>query len=132
MPPPDKANQPEDRSLVPRPSGELARAGEEVKSGELVKRGLRDLEKAAGPKLLYTLEGHEGWVASVAWSPDGSKLASGGFDETIRVWDAASGKEIYTLELEGHEGWVSSVAWSPDGSKLAFSRAHGEIWSIPK
>ena len=57
MPKPDKDNQPEDRSLVPRPIGELAKAGEEVKSGELVKRGLRDLEKAAGPKLLYMLKG---------------------------------------------------------------------------
>ena len=85
MPKPDKDNQAEDRSLVPRPSSELARAGEEVKSGELVKRGLADLEKGAEPKLLFMIEGHGAPVSSVSWSPDGSKLASGSTDDTVRV-----------------------------------------------
>lgn len=64
-----------------------------------------------------TLNGHTKQVWSVAWSPDGKRLASGSHDGTARVWDAASGKELLTLN--GNAGYVSSVAWSPDGKRLA-------------
>jgi WD40 repeat protein len=64
-----------------------------------------------------TLKGHIGWVLSVAFSPDGSRLASGSSDRTIKVWDTASGQELRTLK--GHSSQVQSVAFSPDGSRLA-------------
>jgi len=64
-----------------------------------------------------TLEGHSSSVLSVAFSPDGSRIASGSDDRTIKIWDAKSGKEIRTLE--GHSDWVLSVAFSPDGSRIA-------------
>jgi WD40 repeat protein len=66
---------------------------------------------------LQTLEGHSGWVNSVVFSPDGSKLASGSHDHTVRVWDVATGQVKHTLK--GHSGLVNSVAFSRDGSKLA-------------
>lgn len=67
------------------------------------------------PFLLF--EGHGESVLSVAWSPDGSMLVSGSLDGSVRIWDAATGKEL--RYLEGHESNVRSVAWSPDGSRLA-------------
>ncbi|RYP25336.1 hypothetical protein DL767_008431 [Monosporascus sp. MG133] len=66
---------------------------------------------------LSTLEGHGDLVNSVAFSPDGSWLASGSRDCTIKVWDAATGACLSTLK--GHGKLVASVAFSPDGSRLA-------------
>ncbi|WPJ66902.1 hypothetical protein SMAC4_14095 [Sordaria macrospora] len=66
---------------------------------------------------LQTLEGHSGSVRSVAFSPDGQRLASGSGDKTIKIWDPASGSCLQTLE--GHSRDVRSVAFSPDGQRLA-------------
>jgi hypothetical protein len=64
-----------------------------------------------------TLKGHNREVESVAWSPDGKRLATGSWDQTAKVWDAATGEEL--LSLKGHTNAVLSVAWSPDGKRLA-------------
>ena len=64
-------------------------------------------------------------VWSVAWSPDGARLASADDDHTVRVWDAASGALLRTLA--GHTNLVSSVAWSPDGTRLASASDDGTV-----
>ena len=75
-------------------------------------------ESSASGRERRKLEGHSDSVRSLAWSPDGSTLASGSADHTVRLWDAASsGRELH--KLEGHSDWVRSVAWSPDGRTLA-------------
>ena len=64
---------------------------------------------------MQTLAGHADWSA-VAFSPDGSKLATASDDRTAKVWDAATGEELSTLT--GHDDFVASVAFSPDGTRL--------------
>ena len=61
-------------------------------------------------------QGHTERVTSVAFSPDGKRIVSGSGDQTLKVWDAASGQE--TLTLAGHTERVTSVAFSPDGERI--------------
>jgi hypothetical protein len=67
---------------------------------------------------LGALKVPEGWVSSVAFSPDGRQIATGNVSGTVRLWDARNGAAIGG-PLKGHEGWVSSVAFSPDGRQIA-------------
>jgi TIR domain/WD domain, G-beta repeat len=70
----------------------------------------------------YTYHGHSSLVEAVAWQPHGKRIASGGDDKTVQVWDAVDGGHVFTYR--GHTntsstGWVDAVAWSPDGKRIA-------------
>ena len=67
--------------------------------------------------LRRTLEGHSEPVHTVAFSPDGLRIASGSRDGAIILWDIQTGNKLHTLE--GHAEPVSSVAFSTDGLTLA-------------
>ena len=57
---------------------------------------------------LYTYRGHSASVNAVAWSPDGKRIASGGSDGTVQVWDAANGGHVFTYR--GHTDRVNALA----------------------
>ncbi len=74
---------------------------------------------ADGRNILGTLVGAtgEGGVNSVAFAPDGKTLASGGWDDTVRLWDVATGREL--RKIDAHKAMVGRVVFSPDGRVLA-------------
>ena len=74
-------------------------------------------ETVATATPLKTLRGHRAKVTSVAYSPNGSTIATGSWDKTIRLWDGLTGE--YKKTLIGHADWIESVAFSPDGLTLA-------------
>jgi WD40 repeat protein/serine/threonine protein kinase len=66
---------------------------------------------------LRTFRGHTDAVVAVAWSSDGSRLASASVDKTVKIWDVQTGEEV--LSLQGYTGAVGGMAFSPDGTRLA-------------
>jgi WD40 repeat protein len=76
---------------------------------------------AINGKHFYTYTGHNGPVLSVAWSPDGKRIASASIDHTVQVWNAVDGGNVFIYR--GHPSQtqdVNSVTWSPlDGKRIA-------------
>ena len=61
-----------------------------------------------------SLQGHTGYVRSVAFSPDGRYVLTGSWDNTARIWDLTN-PTAEPVVLEGHTDGITSVAFSPDG-----------------
>lgn len=96
------------------PSGDKIAVGYDHEAGgdrETLK--LWDLKK----RTATTLVGHRSLVAAVAFSPDGSLLASAGYDQTIRLWDVKSGNEIRVFK--GHNSNIRALAFHPNSQTLA-------------
>ncbi|RGB25566.1 putative Notchless [Rhizophagus diaphanus] len=64
-----------------------------------------------------TLSGHNDAILSVSFSPDGTQLATGSGDTTVRIWDLNTETPHFTCK--GHTNWVLYISWSPNGKLLA-------------
>jgi WD40 repeat protein/serine/threonine protein kinase len=79
---------------------------------------------------MLTLQGHDRWVSTVAFSPDSRQIVSSSRDHTVKVWDAQTGQE--TLILKGHEHFVLCVAFSSDGQRIVSGSIDGtlKLWEV--
>jgi hypothetical protein len=94
---------------------QLALAAVHIKRTILAENALRDALLATYN--WQTLSGHTEAVRGIAWSPDGSRLASAGLDNTIRIWQANTGQTVTTLV--GHSNVIRGIAWSPLGHRIS-------------
>jgi WD40 repeat protein len=102
--------------------------------------GATDQASAVGQKpRKLILVGHSDGVTGVAFSPNGKFVASSSRDQTVKIWDAATGLELFTLKRgrgdvkNGHVGYVAAVAFSPDGKQVASAGAGDNtvyLWSV--
>jgi len=115
-------------ALLAQPAGDFGRAVTFSPDGKTLAVAtfggseitLWNVADRAVPARLATLSGHKGWVESLAFSPDGRTLASGGSDDKAMLWnvtDRARPERVATLTA--NDRWVNSVAFSPDGRTLA-------------
>jgi WD40 repeat protein len=98
-------------SLVFSPDGTGFAFGREFPNNRI------ELRETATGKTLGIMSGHTNRVWSVAFHPDGSRIASASMDGTVRIWDTQTFQQI--RELRGHTGYIYRIAFNRDGSRLA-------------
>ncbi|GIM11874.1 hypothetical protein Vretimale_15343, partial [Volvox reticuliferus] len=85
-----------------------------------------------GGKVAASLRGHDANILAVAFSPNdgGRRLASGGWDKVIRLWDTRTNKCM--AKAAGHSELVRALSWSPDGRRLASASSDNtlRIWDV--
>jgi WD40 repeat protein len=106
-------------------SGSTLTQGSKLKAFDLPQYGLLEIPTAPAIRTLGLFEGHTDGISSAALNPDGSLLASGSSDNSIRLWNV--GFRAAGRVLPGHTGGVTGVTWSPDGQHLASSGADHTI-----
>ena len=118
------------KSVAFSPDGLILASLDEDLGGNLGGDAIKLWDVETGKHLAIPTDGTDSPGYAVAFSPDGTKLASGSWDFTVKLWEVSTRKHIATFP--GHIGWVSSVAFSPDSTKLASGSFDGTVlvWNI--
>lgn len=76
------------------------------------------------------VDAHSDWISAIAFSPDGKLIASGSFDNTLRLWDL-QGNPV-SAPLVGHSDWITSVVFSPNGTCILSGSSDGTLqtWNL--
>jgi WD40 repeat protein len=90
-----------------------------------------DLQRTPA-QAIATIQGHKDAILSVAFSPDGSTIATGSYDKLMKLWDAATGKELRTFKE--HSDAVYSVGFLPGGTQLVSGAGDRtlKIWDVQR
>src|SRR6185437_3362851 len=106
-----------DRNLALSPDGTLLATISSIGPGfNPQSLAVVHLWDTANGKHLFDLRGHFTTVGGVSFSPDGERLASAGWDGTVKLWDIQTRQEVLTLR--GPRGYAFGVAFSTDGGRL--------------
>jgi len=101
-----------------------------VAAGDAGLTGVAYHFRATDGKLMRKLEGHTDALYAIALSPDGKVLATGGYDQKIKLWSTSTGIELKLLK--GHNGCVNGLSFRPDGKVLASACADRtvKLWDV--
>src|SRR5438105_3002589 len=102
--------------------------------GSVALSGLEAADEPLPPGIVATLKGHTETVYTVSFSPDGRYVLTGSFDKSLKLWQAATGKEIKTFGGQaGHQNLVLAASFSPDGRLIASGSSDNtaKIWDTP-
>jgi WD40 repeat protein/serine/threonine protein kinase len=87
------------------------------------------IREVTSGRIVHTLTGHSANVVSIAFSPEGRRLATASYDRTMKLWDVETGHNVFTLL--GHTAGLVCLAFSPDGNQIVTGSfdATARVWN---